>query len=244
MSWLDVREPVSAWTHFAWLVLSVPATWVLWRLARGSLLKRIGVLIFGFTLAFCYAGSFLFHSVPPALARPFNTMDHIGIYLLIAGTVTPIALVVLRGKWRISLLGGIWALALCGITLRLSVRLPISVLTVLYLIMGWVGCATWFELTRHLSRSRIRALWIGGLFYTVGAVLNGLQWPEISPGVFGSHEVFHLFVMAGSAWHYYFILSVIVPFRRAHAVEAIREARAAAREAQAQPVGEPVAVPG
>jgi hemolysin III len=244
MNWLVVREPVSAWTHFAWMVLSIPATWVLWHLTRGSALKRTSVLIFGFTLTFCYAGSFLFHSVPPSLARPFNTMDHIGIYLLIAGTVTPIALVVLRGRWRIGLLAGIWAMAAGGIILRLAMPLPISVLTVLYVLMGWVGCATWFELTRHLSPARIRPLWVGGLIYTAGAVLNGLHWPDFYPGVLGSHEVFHLFVMAGSACHYWFILHAVVPFHRVPVAEALREARRAGLDVPAPAQAEPAVVPG
>ena len=68
MNWLTCREPVSAWTHFAWLMLALPATWVLWRLSRGSLLKRLGGAIFGLSLVLCYAGSWLYHAVPPALA--------------------------------------------------------------------------------------------------------------------------------------------------------------------------------
>jgi hemolysin III len=212
MNWLTFREPVSAWTHFAWMVLAIPASWVLWRLARGNALKQIGVVVFGFTLAFCYAGSWLFHSVPAALVRPFHTMDHIGIYLLIAGTVTPIGLIVLRGWWRAGLLGGIWTFALVGIVLRLTTRLPINVVTVVYLVMGWIGCATYFELARNLTHARLRGLWIGGLLYSIGAMINRFGWPVLAPGVFGAHEMFHLFVMAGSAAHYWFMLTAVLPF--------------------------------
>jgi hemolysin III len=215
MSWFQFREPASAWTHFLWLLLSFPATWLLWRLARGSTAKRIGMLVFGATLAFCYAGSFLYHSVPPTLARPFNTMDHIGIYLLIAGTVTPIGLIVLRGVWRLGLLGGIWAMAVAGISLRLTTALSIHVLTVFYLVMGWIGCSMYFELARLLTPARLRPLWIGGVLYSIGAVCNWLDWPVPVPGVFGSHEVFHVFVMLGTACHYYFILSAVLPYRPA-----------------------------
>ena len=219
MSWLHFRDPVSAWTHFAWMVLALPATWVLWWLGRGSLLKRTGSLIFGFTLVFCYAGSWLFHSVPDDLSRPFNTIDHIGIYLLIAGTVTPIGLVLLSGRWRLALLSGIWALAAAGILARLLVHPTIVQLTIFYLFMGWVGSLAYLELARRVPRAALRPLWIGGLCYTVGAVLNGLHWPVLVPGVFESHEVFHLFVMAGSGWHYYFMLSAVLPYQ-ALAVEA------------------------
>jgi hemolysin III len=213
MTWLDFREPVSAWTHFAWMVLAVPATWVLWRLGRGSLHKRVGGAIFGFTLAFCYAGSFLYHSVPAAVARPFNTVDHIGIYLLIAGTVTPIGLIVLDGRWRLGLVWGIWVLALAGITLSLTLRPSILQLTIYYLIMGWIGCLAYFELARRLPRGALRPMWLGGVCYTAGAVLNSLHWPVLLPGVVESHEVFHLFVMAGTACHYYFMAFAVLPYQ-------------------------------
>jgi hemolysin III len=224
MHWLDFREPASSWTHLFWLLLAVPATFVLFRLSRGDALKRTGVLVFGLGLIFCSAGSFLFHSVPARLARPFNTLDHIGIYLLIAGTVTPIALVVLRGGWRVGLLGGIWAMALSGVVLRLTTPLPIRVMTVFYLVMGWVGGLVYFELQKRLSHRAVSPVWIGGVFYSVGAVCNGLQWPVIVPGVFGPHDVFHLFVIAGSACHYYFMVTVILPYREAPAAAEVRPA--------------------
>jgi hemolysin III len=233
------REPASALTHCLWLVLSIPATWVLCHLARRSALKRAGMLIFGTTLTLCYAGSFLFHSVPPALARPFNTLDHIGIYLLIAGTVTPIALIVLDGWWRMGLLSGIWALAAAGITLRLTTPLSIQVMTIFYIVMGWVGCAMYFELVRRLSHALVLPLLIGGVLYTVGAVLNSLHWPVIVPDVFGPHEVFHLFVMAGSACHFYFMLSAVLPYQPRPEVVSV-----AATQIMQPNSGEVVALPG
>jgi hemolysin III len=215
MSWPSFREPVSAWTHLFWLLLAIPATWVLWRRAPRRVLERFGVQAFSFGLVVCYAGSWLFHAVPEEVVRPFRTADHIGIYLLIAGTVTPIGLVVLSGWWRTALVGGIWLLGFLGIGLRLSADLSLGTLTALYLFMGWVGCLTYFELARRLGHARMRPLWIGGLFYSAGAVLNGLHWPVLVPGLVESHEVFHLLVMAGTAWHYYFIYAAVLPYRAA-----------------------------
>ena len=106
IDWFNFREPVSSWTHFLWLLLAFPGTWLLWRRSRGDRLKRAGMLTFGLGLVLCYGGSWLFHAVrlsPEAVDR-FNTLDHIGIYVLIAGSCTPIALVVLRGAWRLSLM--------------------------------------------------------------------------------------------------------------------------------------------
>jgi hemolysin III len=210
---LVVREPVSAWTHFTWMVLALPGTVVLWRLSRGDPLKRLGVAVFGLTLLLCYAGSWLYHTVPAAMSRPFATADHIGIYLLIAGTVTPIGLVVLRGWWRVGLLGGIWALAALGITLRLTAELPVRQWTILYVFMGWVGFAVYWELVRKLSRVKVALIVLGGLFYTLGAVINAMGWPAIDPPLFGPHELFHVFVMVGSLFHYYFMVRAVLPYR-------------------------------
>jgi hemolysin III len=210
---LVAREPVSAWTHFTWMVLSLPGTLVLWRLSRGDLLKRVGVAVFGLSLTLCYAGSWLYHSVPAALSEPFATADHIGIYLLIAGTTTPIGLVVLRGWWRIGLLSGIWLLAGVGIALRLTTTLPIRQWTILYLFMGWIGCSMYWELIRRLSRGKVGLILLGGVFYSIGAVINSMGWPNLDPPLFGPHELFHVFVMLGTLLHYYFMIRAVVPYR-------------------------------
>jgi len=228
MTWLDFREPVSAWTHFTWLVLSLPATVILLRLARGDLLKRIGFSVFGVTCAACFGGSWLYHAVPESIAEPFHAFDHVAIYLFIAGTVTPVALVVLRGRWRVSLLSAIWILAASGVVTRLTAGLSISKATLLYLAMGWLGLMTYFELARRLTHARLRWLWIGGVVYTVGAVINTLHWPVFAPGVFESHELFHLFVMAGSSAHVWFMLAVVAPFSRPAATVGLVPLRTAA----------------
>lgn len=217
MDWINFREPVSAWTHFLWMLLALPGTWVLVRLCRGDRVKQFAMLVFGLGLVSCYGGSWLYHAVrlPAAGIHRCNTLDHIGIYCLIAGSATPIALVVLRGWWRRGLLGAIWLMALAGIVLCLTADLPLGPRTAFYLAMGWVGCLTYFELARHLSHAKLRPIWLGGLAYSIGAVINLVGWPVLAPGVFGAHELFHLFVMAGSLFHYYFMLAVVVPFERA-----------------------------
>jgi hemolysin III len=214
MNWFHVREPVSAWTHFVPMALALPGTCLLLSRCRSDPLKRAGMWIFGLTMMFCYAGSWLFHSVPESLADTFVLIDHIGIFLLIAGTVTPIGLVILRGRWRIGLVGGIWLLALVGIGLRVSAEMPIRAMTASYLVMGWIGCTTYFELVRALGPARVRLLWMGGVIYSTGAVINGLGWPVLVPGVFEAHELFHLFVMAGTVCHFWFIYTVIAPYPR------------------------------
>src|SRR4051812_43336873 len=102
MGFFDFHEPVSAWTHGAWLLLSLPATLLLWRESRGDRPKQVSLLVYGLSLACCFAGSLLYHGVTLSepLDRLFLTLDYIGIFLLIAGTYTPIAFTVLQGRWK------------------------------------------------------------------------------------------------------------------------------------------------
>src|SRR4051812_35936912 len=121
------REPFSSGSHAVVVLLAVPATLLLWRLSRGDRLKQISFLIFGACLMFCYAGSALYHGLclPEEHIERFATLDFIGVYLLIAGTATPLALVVLRGRWRCGVLALFWLTAAVGIGLRLgSVPIP------------------------------------------------------------------------------------------------------------------------
>jgi len=217
MNWLEFREPFSSWSHGAWMLLSLPATLLLWYLSRGDRLKQLGLLVFGLSLTLCYAGSMLYHGVRLSEQQIewFAMLDFIGIYLLIAGTVTPLALIVLRGRWRRGILGLVWLLAAGGIGLRLaSVPMSRLVSTGLYLGMGCAVFLSYFELARILSH---RAVWpavFGGLLYGAGAVLNHMHWPVLWQGVFSAHELWHLFVMAGSLSHVWLMLKVVVPFER------------------------------
>jgi hemolysin III len=215
VSWLEFREPVSSWTHFVWLLLALPATALLWRRARGDGLKQFGFLVFGLGLVACYAGSTLYHGVrlPEGRLHAFATLDFVGVYLLIAGTITPLALVVLRGRWRWGLLASSWLLAAGGIGLRVA-AVPLSrfTSTSIYLGMGWVVVLAYFELVRTLSHRAVFPALLGGVLYSAGAVLNHLNWPALWPGTFSAHELFHLFVMAGSVSHFWFMLRVVAPF--------------------------------
>jgi hemolysin III len=214
---LDFREPFSAWTHFAWMVLAVPATVLLWRLSRGDWLKRAGFLAFGVGLVACYAGSTLYHGVQLSAADLgwAERLDFIGVYLLIAGTITPVALVTLRGRWRWGLLAGTWLVAAGGIGLRVA-GVPLSrfASTSIYLGMGWAVFLAYYEMARVLSHRAVWPALQGGLLYSVGALLNQAHWPRLWPGVFSAHELWHLFVMAGSLSHFWFMLRVVVPFQR------------------------------
>jgi hemolysin III len=215
MHWLDLREPVSALTHGTWLALTPFATAMLLRAANGHRRKQIGFLVFGLTMAVCYAASMLFHSLrlPADELQWFALADFIGIYLFIAGSVTPAALVVLDGAWRRGAVAVTWGLAATGIGLRLGfVGMPRELSTALYLGMGWCVLVCYFRLARRTGHKRLWPALLGGVLYSVGAVLNLIQWPVIYPGTIEAHEVFHLFVMGGTSAHFLFMLRVVAPF--------------------------------
>src|SRR4051794_3004343 len=116
LAFLDFREPVNAWSHCLWLLLSLPATWLLWRRCDGDRAKRLSLLIFGASLGLCYAGSTLFHAARSSqdwLDR-FDELDHIGIFVLIAGSYTPVAWNHLQGRRRWGTLATVWLLSAVG----------------------------------------------------------------------------------------------------------------------------------
>ena len=130
-------------------------------------------------------------------------------------TWSPVALVALDGWWRIGTLLGAWILASTGIILRvIPWELPRWLSNGLYLGMGWGVLICYWELARVLSHRALRLAVLGGVFYSFGAVLNWVRWPALWPGVFSTHELFHLFVMAGSLCHFFLMVKVVVPYER------------------------------
>ena len=214
MPFFHFREPVSAWTHFAALLVAVPGLLILLR-SGGSLGKRISLLVYGLSLALCYSASTLYHGVQLEGDRLgfFVRLDSIGIFALIAGTYTPMAWNLMKGPWRTWTLSAVWGTALSAIALIASGRgFPPVLGTAIYLAMGWGFVVCYARISRVVSHRALVPVIIGGVFYSVGAVLNLLHWPALWPGSFGTHDLFHLFVIAGSVAHYWFILRVIVPF--------------------------------
>lgn len=214
MDLFQFREPVCAWTHGIWMVLAVPATLLLVKRSRGNLAKQLSLLIFGVSFLCCFTASTFFHAVHCAQWIPVcYTLDHIGIYLLIAGTFTPPAVVLLRGAWKWSMLGIIWSLAVSGIICRLVDRnMTMSTATAFYMLMGWSSIFFYFELARILPYRGLRLLTWGSVVYGIGALINLAHWPDPWPDVFGHHEIFHLLAMAGSVAHFRFMLDYIAPY--------------------------------
>jgi hemolysin III len=210
------REPVNGLTHLVGGLLASVGLGVL--LATATRAGRVDQLvafgIFGFSLIALYTASALYHLLPlsPAGVARMRRVDHMSIFVLIAGTYTPFCLLALDGGWRVGLLGLVWGLALCGILLKLFwMDAPRWLSVALYLGIGWVAVIAAPALFRAVPAGGMAWVLAGALVYSAGALIYGLKRPNPMPGVFGFHELWHLFVVAGSACHFWAVLGYIAP---------------------------------
>ena len=211
-----LREPVNGLTHLAGGLLACVGVVVL--LARaanaGRMDQMVAFGIFGLSLIALYSASTLYHLLPlsPAGIAKLRRVDHMAIFVLIAGTYTPFCLLALDGIWGIGLLSVIWVLAMCGVSFKLFwMGAPRWLSVVLYLGMGWVAVIAAPALLRAVPVGGMAWVLGGGLTYSAGALVYGLKRPNPVPGVFGFHELWHLFVVAGSACHFWAVLRYLVP---------------------------------
>lgn len=176
---------------------------------QGSAIKVVGSAIFGTSLILMYSASTLYHAVQhPRSKHILKIIDHSSIYLLIAGTYTPIVLVVLAGDWGWSLFGVIWAFALIGLVFKLFATGKFEVIsTVAYVCMGWLAIIAIKPLYEALSGAGFAWLLAGGLFYTLGVAFY--MWDRLRFG----HAIWHLFVLGGSICHFFLIFWYVIPAR-------------------------------
>jgi hemolysin III len=205
---MKIREPFNGASHLIGLVLACAGTAALLQMAHGPR-KITAFLVYGGTLILLYAVSSLYHSLylSHRAHRTFRTLDHIAIYFLIAGTDTPVALVTLHNRLGYTLLGLVWLVALAGIPFKLFfLDAPVWVSTATYLGMGYLALIAVGPLIDAVSWRGVSWLELGGLAYTVGAVIYSAERPDPFPGRFGHHEIWHVLVMAGSACHFAFMI--------------------------------------
>jgi hemolysin III len=203
------EETANSLIHLAGLALSLAAVTVLIVFAslKGSARHIVSCSIYGGTLILLYLSSTLYHFLPIGKAkRLFRIFDHTSILLLIAGTYTPFTLVILRGGWGWSLFGTIWGLALTGILMRVLIHARHAVIsTILFILMGWLVVLAIKPLLTLLPLGGFLWLLVGGLFYTGGVIFYGLDRFHYF------HAVWHLFVLAGSACHFFSIFFYVLP---------------------------------
>ena len=205
------EEIANSITHGVGLLLAIGglATLVAFAAARGTAWHIVGCSIFGATLVLSYLTSTLYHSIPSARAKSIlRIFDHCAIFLLIAGTYTPLMLVNLRGPWGWSILGVVWGIATLGIVFKVTMLRKWTVVSVvLYVAMGWVVVVATKPLLAAVAPGGLLLLLLGGLAYTGGVVFYA--WRRMPY----HHAIWHLFVLAGSILHFFAVLFYVIPLK-------------------------------
>lgn len=204
-----IKDPGSAITHFIGMLMAIFAALPLLIKSVNSpdSTHIISLSIFILSMILLYAASTVYHTfdVSDRVNRILRKVDHAMIFILIAGSYTPICTIALKGRVGYSLLALVWGIALVGIILKVVwIHVPKWVSSVIYILMGWACVLAFSPLINSLSRPAFLWLLAGGVIYTIGGVIYALKLPIFNTRHknFGSHEIFHLFVMGGSICHF------------------------------------------
>lgn len=206
----DVKDPMSALTHFIGFLAVAPLGLMLVdrALTRGDRVQAISLVIFTISIMLSYASSTIYHSLQVSKEKELllRKIDHVMIFVLISGTYTPICLGPVGGVAGNTMLITIWSMTFAGFFVKIFwMNAPRWFSTSLYVVMGWLSAALLVPLYQSTGIGGCAFLLGGGIAYTIGAVIYALKKPNITSKYFGFHEIFHLFVMLGSAFHIAFM---------------------------------------
>lgn len=209
------REPVSSLTHLVGAILSLIGLILLikYSLDTSNVYNTIILTIFGISSILLYTASSTYHKCLSSekAIKILRRVDHSMIYVLIAGTYTPICLIALKGKLGTVLFLSIWLLAFIGILLKIVwFNAPRWLYTGFYILMGWISIFVIVPIIKAVSLGGFMWLLAGGLFYTIGGVIYATKRPKINLKFFGFHEIFHIFIMLGSLCHYILMFKYIM----------------------------------
>ena len=211
----DGLRPWSAITHGVGAVLALAGTAAL--LVKSAMLGQwlhfVLFAVYGLSMIGLYTASTLYHCLNTSVAGriALRKYDHCSIYLLIAGSYTPICLTALKNCGGPALLGAVWSLAVAGLILTVAkLAIPRWLCSAIYLFMGWLAIFAIGPIYRALPANGFFWLLLGGLMYTVGGVLYALKWPGRDNPKFGCHEIFHVFILFGSICHFVMMYTVIM----------------------------------
>lgn len=213
-----LRRTVAAQTHLLALIFAiVGAVLLVEKCQHQPLNQLVAVVIFGLTSIFLFAVSCLYHflydgfQMSKGLEGAFEKLDHIAIYLFIAGTYTPVLLNAVSDRWANFLLVVVWSIAFFGSVYTLFKHRLATwaqhryAYTTLFVLMGWVFLVRLNEILHTLSHGSVRNLLFGGFCYFIGAGIYAVRWPNLVKDVFGFHELWHVFVLFGYIFHYQLI---------------------------------------
>lgn len=206
---------MSALTHLVALIGIIPV--VLYLVYKsyfeGGIYYVISFSIFAFSIMALYAASTIYHMLPvkEKIVSILKKIDHMMIFVLIAGTYTPVCLIALKGSVGYTILGVVWFIALFGIILKFFwIKAPRWLSTSIYVLMGWIAVLAFYPITKVIDWQGISLLLLGGIIYTIGAIIYGTKYPRLNFKYFGFHEIFHLFVIGGSICHIIFMFTHVL----------------------------------
>lgn len=205
-------DPVSSLSHLAGAVLFAILGGFLVSRGRGEARRVFALLVFVLSCVLLLSLSGVYHllSHDTAARGVLMRLDHAAIFVLIAGSFTPVHAILLRARWHRGLLLGIWLAAIAGLTLKTVYfdSMPSWLGLAMYLGLGWMGVLSTAAIARRFGWRFILPLVWGALAYTAGALADHFQWPKPIPGVVEAHELFHLAVLAGISFHWAFIRAI------------------------------------
>jgi hemolysin III len=206
-----LREPVNSLTHWAGAALALAGLIALLIIGWDTPAKMISLTIYGLSLTAMFSASATYHmvQVQDKALEVFRKIDHSAIYMLIAGTYTPFCMNAFEGFWKWGMLSIIWSLALIGIIVKVFYILaPRWQNAGIYVVMGWISISAVGHMRAALPAWVLGWLIAGGVIYTLGAIVYATKILNFKPGVFGFHEVWHIFVMLASGAHYIAVLGI------------------------------------
>jgi channel protein (hemolysin III family) len=202
-------EPFSSIVHLVAAFGFFVGSFFLYAKGSGNRTRFFSLFVFSFSVVFLFAMSGVYHLLEPGNAprAVLQRLDHAAIWLLIAGTFTPIHTLLFRGLWRWGFLAAIWSVAITGLVLEVTFfrDIPEWLSLSFYLGLGWLGILSGYKFSRHYGFHGAKLMVFGGLAYSFGAVLEYLRVPILLPGIVGPHEIFHLFTIAGASFFWIFI---------------------------------------
>ncbi len=215
-----INDPISSISHLIGAILSIPISIILITLGAkyGNPVYVISFAIFGLSLLSLYTASTVYHLIPSK--EDFKTkklkarkIDHMMIFVLIAGTYTPVCLITLKGIWGYSIFSIVWTIAIIGVIFKAFVMNDNKILryisTSLYLILGWLIIIAIYPLVQTMNTFSLTLLTLGGISYSIGAIIYALKKPSIPVDWLSFHDIFHFFVLIGSLFHIAMMFTLI-----------------------------------
>ncbi len=212
-----LRDPISSSSHLLTAAWAVFATLVMFRMTASRPGRTFPVVVYGASMVALFLASGLFHGLhydTPEEKRFYQKIDMSAVFLLIAGTYTPVFAIALRGAWRAWFLRMVWLLALSGVAcMWLLPKAPHWSIVGIYLAVGWLGILPLPMYYRAVGWRAMNWVWVGAGLYSVGAICEIVEWPVIVPGWFGFHEVLHVTHSAASVVFFLFIVRYVIPYQ-------------------------------